>query len=190
MFAALKTLSQRGEVTCRKSAEFREEITCVGRGRSMVPTRYGRFFAFLKKGVWRSCAAVGLNIQRAVRVPRKYVKITGRREPERRIFRKATLYNFLKRPGIFVHAAFAIEGWWCPLHAVNGWKSDWHRQCGKHAPRFDGIGLGCGVMKFRAIITHICKSTVREDSRDRGARPCASSRAVMPKDHISALESY
>ena len=44
-------------------------------------------------------------------------------------------------------------------------------------------------MMQRGIVTHIWERTVREDSRDRGARPCANSRAVMPKDQISALES-
>jgi hypothetical protein len=46
------------------------------------------------------------------------------------------------------------------------------------------------AMMQRGTITHMWDRTVREDSRDRGARPCASSRAVMPKDHMSALESY
>jgi hypothetical protein len=36
------------------------EISKMANIRSMVPTRYEGFFVFLKKGVWRSCAAVGL----------------------------------------------------------------------------------------------------------------------------------
>ena len=101
--------------------EVQGRKTCVGHGRSMDPTRYERFFAFLKKGVWRSCAAVGLKRERPYSDRRKYVMITRSYEPERWIFRKATLYDFLKRPGILVYPAFAIEGWCCPLHAVNRW---------------------------------------------------------------------
>lgn len=42
----------------------------------------------------------------------------------------------------------------------------------------------------RGMVAHMWERRVREGSRDRGARPCANSRAVMPKDQMSALESY
>ena len=37
--------------------------------------------------------------------------------------------------------------------------------------------------------THVRRRTVRDDSRECGARPWASSRAVMPNDQMSALAS-
>lgn len=58
-----------GDHLQESQVQGRKKKTCAGRGRSMVPTRYGRFFAFLKKGVWRSCAAVGLNRERTFSVP-------------------------------------------------------------------------------------------------------------------------
>jgi hypothetical protein len=83
----------------------------------MVPTRYEDFFVFLKKGVWRSCAAVGLSKHC------QHCEDTGIPEwcvPERRIFHEAPFHGFLECTRVFVHTTLAIKGGWRGFHTAGG----------------------------------------------------------------------
>jgi hypothetical protein len=161
----------------------------------MVPTRYERFFAFLKKGVWRSCAAVGLNRERRCQRPAENTcrLREGANRRDGSFTRQRSTISLNAREYLCTPPSRSrVGGAPCTLSTdgirlVSTVESmpqiRWNR-----AERFGKRGNR--IPRKRDTITHICKSTVREDSRDRGARPCASSRAVIPKDQISALESY
>ena len=165
-------------------------------GRSMVPTRYEYFLAFLKKGVWRSCAAVGLKRECAVNVQQMRAELLeGTDRTDGSFTRQCSTISLNAREYLCTPPSRSrIGGAPCTL-STDGNQIEIGNVEACPPPPFDGTWPKCsgrGAIGFRAarLTTHICKSTVREDSRDRGARPCASSRAVIPKDQISALESY
>ena len=82
----------------------------------MAVTRCDFFRALLKKGVWSSCAAVGLGKVSANQLSdQRAAEII----PLRWIFDQTTLDNLLERSRIFVYAPCTIKFGWRVAHAVN-----------------------------------------------------------------------
>ena len=137
--------------------------------------------------------------------------------PGSRVFCEAKVNDLLERATVLVNAAFAIECRTRAMHAakqkkivsflspcVNGRVQERIRElqgrldastankktCAKRGqPGVCGaVTVGLWVVRKEGV-TYVCSRTELGLPRLLGARPCASSRAVIPKLQMSALES-
>ena len=214
-----------------------------------MPTRYDFFFELRKKGVWRSCSAVGLRSRRQIHATPVSHRGSAQRTTTRRgnseggrgrrrvggegethrfagsLSRQPSTISLNAREYLCTPPSRSrVGGAPCTLQQTTppvrivrlSGAAAFTRQVGRRAaqrprpkrarrkrhtrprPRptvqtracteaRDDNDDECAATEKRE--THVRRRTVRDDSRECGARPCASSRAVMPNDQMSALAS-